>query len=272
MQVQTEEHRIRRMDIREEFERGEGCLDKDDKRFFKLFEESTFEGSRAAARKMKKIAKSRTKLNQEILLFHSMHLLVRFSNSEMLSWPNSPLLVMLQYIDPNELFGGEETSASLLHHLASLADPKDYSAHTNQLIIAKQLVEHGANVKTVCIPLGMTPLHNACYSGVVTNLDFVEYLLEVGADPNAQDHIENTPLMYTFPDAPGTAKFLLKWPTTDANITTRSGQSFLAMVRLVITDFSEQIADPDNPERLQHQFVLQQWRGIEDMLLERGCS
>jgi ankyrin repeat protein len=49
----------------------------------------------------------------------------------------------------------------------------------NQLILAKQLVEHGANVNAVETH-GKTPLHRACYSGNVTNLDFVEYLLEEG--------------------------------------------------------------------------------------------
>jgi hypothetical protein len=107
----------------------------------------------------------------------------------------------------------------------------------------------------------------ACYAGVVTNLDFVEYLLEAGADPNAQDHLGVIPLMCTMPDAPGAAKLLLKWPTTDANITTQSGASFLALVRDAVKLVSDQIALPD-----QDQFVLQQWRGIEVMLVERGAT
>jgi hypothetical protein len=65
----------------------------------------------------------------------------------------------------------------------------------------------------------------------VTNLDFVEFLLEEGADPNAQDHIGMTPLMCTTPDAPGAAKFLLNCPTTDVTITERSGESFLVRAR-----------------------------------------
>jgi hypothetical protein len=47
-------------------------------------------------------------------------------------------------------------------------------------------------------------LHNACFAGVVTNLDFVEFLLE-GADPNAQAYMGVTPLMLTTPYAPGAA-------------------------------------------------------------------
>jgi ankyrin repeat protein len=118
----------------------------------------------------------------------------------------------------------------------------------------------------------LTPLHRACYSGVVTNLDFVELLLANGADPNAQDHVGRTPLMFTMPDAPGAAKFLLNWPTTDTNITRRSGESFLDNVRMTITTLSEKVALPDNPEKVQDQFQLQQWREIEVMLVERGAA
>jgi hypothetical protein len=41
----------------------------------------------------------------------------------------------------------------------------------------------------------------------VTNLDFVEYLLEVGADPNAQDHAEDTVDVAFLVRFPGAAKF-----------------------------------------------------------------
>jgi hypothetical protein len=54
--------------LKEQFEAEEHLHDEDGKRFLKLFEESTFEGSRAAARKMKKIAKRQTKYNKKFLL------------------------------------------------------------------------------------------------------------------------------------------------------------------------------------------------------------
>jgi hypothetical protein len=275
MQVRNDTHTNQSNVFKDEFERGEGSLDEDEKRFFKLFHESTFEGSRAAARKMKKIARRQTKQNQKFLLFHSLRHLLR-SDSEMLSWPNSPLLVLLQFVDPNVLSRDDHESLqegqagkTPLHDLAALADLSDYSTHVNQLIIAKQLIEHGANVNAVSNPQGETPLHYTCFGYVVTNLDFVELLLAEGADPNARGHLGLTPLMCTTKLAPGAAKFLLNWPTTDVNITDRSGESFVARVRIDVKYFSDKIARPDNPEQVQHQFLLQQWTEIEEMLVER---
>jgi hypothetical protein len=84
MQMRSDEHMSRSVEMKETFERGKRSLDEDMKRFLKLFEESTFEGSRAAARKMKKIAKRQIKFNQKFLLMHSLYSLIR-SSSEMLA-------------------------------------------------------------------------------------------------------------------------------------------------------------------------------------------
>jgi ankyrin repeat protein len=247
-------------------------LKKDMTRFCNLFRESTLEGSRAAARKMRTIAERHiTHDDQKFLLGHSLVELIH-SDPEKLSWPNSPLLVVLQFVDPNVLSGDEDTPLQQgerrltpLHHVAKMADHSDYSTHGKQLILAKQLIEHGANVNAISIPHGRSPLHNACYMGNVTNLDFIELLLEAGANPNAKDHSGVTPLMWTMGSAPGAATFLLNWPTADVNITTRSGASFLARVRNAVKFFAE------NPGRAQDQFLLQQWREIEEMLVVRGA-
>jgi hypothetical protein len=149
----------------------------------------------------------------------------------------------------------------------------DYFTHVNQLILAKQLIGHGANVNAVTIPYSMTPLHQACNPGTVTNLDIVEVLLVEGADPNAQDRSGMTPLMYTCCTAetsPGAAKFLLKWPTTDFNITIAFGASFPVAVERNLKAFSDKVAIPGNPNQVQDQFLLQQWLEIKEMLVERG--
>jgi hypothetical protein len=116
-------------------------------------------------------------------------------------------------------------------------------------------------------------LHKACYSGVVTNLDLVEFLLEAGANPNAQDNTGEAPLMFSLNHVPGAAKFLVNWSTTDVNVLFRSGESsFLIRVRSTITTFSCTILlSGCNPLKVQHQFLLQQWRDIEEMLVEMGA-
>jgi hypothetical protein len=247
-------------------------LDEEDKRFFKLFVDSTFEESLPASLYMNMIANRQSKQNQKFLLIHSLRVLIR-SDLKMLSWPNSPLLVMLKFVDPDVLSGGlqeGELRETPLHHLADLADPFDYSTHENQVILAKQLIAHGANVNALTSPKNETPLHAACYAGSVINLDFIELLLKEGADPNSRDHMGRTPLMYTIQLAPGAAKFMLNWPSTDVNIMARSGEYYLDRVREVLRYFSYQITLLDNPEKVQQQFLLQQWRGIEEMLIKRG--
>jgi hypothetical protein len=236
------------------------------KRFFILFTESTFEGSQAAALKMRKIAEHHTKHDQTYMMFHSLHFLL-VSDTKKLSWPNSPHLVLPQVVDPNmsDALQKGEVTATPLHDLSEQSDTSDYSVHENLLILAKQLIAHGANVNAVATVRGDTPLHKACHWANVTNLDFLELLLEEGADPNAQDHDGLTPLLNTTPCSPGAVNFLLNWPTTDADIATRSGASFLAGVR-------EIIALPDNPGRIQEEFLLQQWREFEEMLVEREAA
>jgi hypothetical protein len=243
-------------------------LKDDTKRFFKLFTESTFEGSETAARKMKEIVFRKTKNNRKCFLFHSLYLLIH-TDSEKLIWPNSPLLVLLQFVGPNVSPGPDhealpegETKGTLLHQLACMADPRDYSTHENQLILGRQLIEHGANVNAVARPRGDTPLHFACRSGTTTNLDFIQLLLENGSDPNAQDHKGLTPLMHTLKLAPGAAKCLLEWPTTDVNIPAPSGVSFLGKVR-------ETAAILSNTDLARFQFLFRQWCEIEEMLVER---
>jgi hypothetical protein len=280
LQLRSDVHEKRLIEMNEHFEINERGLDKEGnmKQFFKLFQESTLEGSEAAALDMTEIVKYRSTDNKMFLLFHSLQLLIRCSNSEMLSWPNSPLLVLLQFVDPSvlsrpsmlsrhEALQEDQSSFTPLHLLAELLDPRDYLTHVNQLILAEQLIKHGANVNAASIPNGVTPLHSACYADVVTNLDLVELLLVKGANPNAQSYLGKTPLMMTAADAPGAAKFLLNWPTTNINVTDESGESFIHMVRWMITFLTNHNARLDATLQL----LLQQWRDLENMLVERGA-
>jgi hypothetical protein len=65
------------------------------------------------------------------------------SDLKMFSWPNSPLLVSLQIVDPNVLSGDEDAPLQEVDvrvtPLHQLADPPDPSVlnYENQLILAK---------------------------------------------------------------------------------------------------------------------------------------
>jgi hypothetical protein len=112
MQVRRPIHMENLAKLAEGFKETERSLDYNRKRFFTLFTESTFEGRQAAARKMKKIAAGQTKRYQQYLLLHSLYLLIH-TDSEKLLWPNSPLLVLLQFVDPT-FFGirGDEIQSA----------------------------------------------------------------------------------------------------------------------------------------------------------------
>jgi hypothetical protein len=270
MQVRHPIHMEHLAELAKRFKEEERNLGKDGKQFFKYFTQSTFEGSQAAARKMKKILVRETRHSRKDLLFHSLYLLIR-TDSEKLLWPNSPLLLLLQFVDASVLSGSDhdEIRYTPLYQVACLVDPtsSDYLTQENQLTLGRQLIEHGANVNTGVYPNEATPLHSACHSSNTTNLDFIELLLENGANPNAHDVFGHTPLLYTTMFAPGAAKFLLEWPTTDMNITNRPGASFLACVRGAVDCVSRLAGIPG----IKDIFVLQQWREIEEMLVERGA-
>jgi hypothetical protein len=273
MQLQTDEQVAEFGKLEEHFQGAERGFDEDMKRFFKLFTESTLEGSKTAAREMKEIAARQTERTQRSMFYYGLSLLMR-TDSEKLRWPNSPLRIMLYFVDANlEL----ATGMTPLHHLSYQRDPKDHSFHKNQVILGQQLFRHGANANLGTLPAGLTPLHSACNSSVVTNLDFIQLLLENGASPNAQDVDGMTPVMYTLDMAPGAAKFLLEWctpSTTDIDIHIRTNQlgiTLFDMVHLTILEFADQAASPDCPDqRVKNSFLLQQWREIETMLVERG--
>jgi hypothetical protein len=103
MQVRTDEHTADQNTLKEQFEDAERSLSEGVKRFFKLFTESTFEGSRAAAQ-YDKICQTPAQEQPGVYVVHSLYFLICSSNSEMLSWPNSPLRDA--FVDPNELFEG----------------------------------------------------------------------------------------------------------------------------------------------------------------------
>ncbi len=72
---------------------------------------------------------------------------------------------------------------------AKRTTPLAYTAWTGKVSIGKYLLDKGASLDD---PSGWTPLHVAAYRG---HLDFVQLLIERGADVNRADKYGGTPLM-----------------------------------------------------------------------------
>jgi hypothetical protein len=162
-----------------------------------------------------------------------------------------------------------------LDWLANLTHPDAHHiCYASQIFLAKQVVMYGVDVNAV-MPNGSTSLHAACCSTGVINLEYIEFLLQSGANPNAKDRSGRTPLTYTIDWAPGAAKVLIEWPATDVNIVTRSGISMLVYVRMAKLRFpgTSDNPSPERPRRAaEDQLLLQQWLEVEEMLLERGAQ
>jgi hypothetical protein len=117
----------------------------------------------------------------------------------------------------------------------------------------------------------ITPLHNACFSGNCTILDYIQLILDHGANPNAKYIDGLTPIHYTYSNAPGAAKFLLTYSNkTDPDILPSDGRSFLAVVRSSIAEGKAEARLRDNPEKEKQLFLVKQWEEVEKLLFERG--
>jgi hypothetical protein len=249
------------------------------RRFFDLFFESKGDTDHTeTVQKMKKILLKESRYNRQVILFRSLTILSQLP-SEMLKLPTSPLKVALQFVDasimscpgPNMDDG---RGATPLHCLAQMGDPSEEDTLENQCILAKQLIEAGANVNARA-QRGLkkiTPLHTACFSANCTNLDYIQLLLDHGANPNGKDSEGVTPLHSTMMFAPGAAKFLLTYSNkTDPNIVVNDGRSFLAMIRTGIADSTSKARLPHNPHSEILFFQVKQLQEVEKLLVDRGA-
>jgi ankyrin repeat protein len=167
------------------------------------------------------------------------------------------------------------TGATPLHWLTQMSDPSREHTLENQRILAKQLIEAGANVSARAQRslYKSTPLHNACFSGNSTNLDFILLLLDHGANLNTKNSKGETSLHYTLYSAPGATKFLLTYSdkTADPDILTNDGRSFLAMVRSGIAEGTSTARHPHNLHPEIDRFQVNQLEEVETLLVERGA-
>jgi hypothetical protein len=246
--------------------------DADFAQFCKLFQESKPGGRRATALKMKQIALRQDQDTRETWVLPIL-MEVAHVDVDRLMWPSSPLLVLLACLvdhNPTAPLGGIHQQF-WFSWLASLTHPDGHHIYyTRQILLAKQLVSFGVDVNAG----DWTPLYFACSTRVI-NLEYIEFLLQSGADPNAIDPSGMTPFMYTLDWAPGAAKVLIEWSATDVNIVSPSGHSMLAHARMR-KEFFSGMTDSPTPERprraAEDQFLLQQWLEVEEMLMDRGAQ
>jgi hypothetical protein len=249
------------------------------RRFFDLFFDSKGHTDHTeTVRKMKKLFLKESRYNRQVILFNSLSFLWQLP-SAMLKLPTSPLKVALQFVDASVMSCpgtnlDDGRGYTPLHRLANMSDPSKEDTLENQCILAKQLIEAGANVNA-CAQRNLgksTPLHYACYTCHCTNLDFIQLLLDHGANPTTKDSGGQTPLHCTVPGAPGAAKFLLTYSDkTDPHVLPNNGRSFLAMVRSSIAEGKAEARLPDNPEKEILFFQVKQWEEVETLLIERGA-
>ena len=105
------------------------------------------------------------------------------SSAEMVSRPTSPFLLLLDKVGPNVASPPNDDLSTPLHHLAEHA--YNVRSMNCQLVLAQQLMDKGAamfvNQKAGAKHRECTPLHYACGSANVTNLDYIKLLLDHGA-------------------------------------------------------------------------------------------
>jgi hypothetical protein len=166
------------------------------KKLYELFR-ATVPNEETRLKQMVKIVKRIPMVHKEWLVFQSMAILQCFSVKS-LEQPTSPLLVLLGDggVDPSflshdiDIKTPDETSTTPLHFLTSLTIP-DFDKMKRQVCIAKQLIEHGADVNARAGTAwgSHSPLFTTCHSSICTNLDLIKLLLDNGADPNQGRYI-----------------------------------------------------------------------------------
>ncbi|EJK46902.1 hypothetical protein THAOC_34406, partial [Thalassiosira oceanica] len=142
----------------------------------------------ARAKKMRDLARvliSKNKFDAVHQIFYrTMQIMLR-DEPWRVEQPYSPILALLQ--SGLDLSMQEDSSANFLYSLSQSSSATSTSRNRNQVTIGRQLLEiGGADPNLFCGRGQAFPLFDACYSNQPTNLEFIELLLEHGADRNME--------------------------------------------------------------------------------------
>ena len=174
--------------------------------------------------------------NDKLVFLHVMCCLLLHAKPWQVDLPTSPVKILLQVgVDVNAI--PEEGVYNCLTLLAAQNSERE-SFKKNQVTIARQLIEGGAQVNLPSLEEGgglITPLYFACASFLYTNLDFVQLLIENGANPNHQTADGRTPLMASIEMAVGASIFILKFDhenkvEVDPNVRSKWGETVWSML------------------------------------------
>lgn len=255
------------------------------------------------AKKDKDTARIRTKMNflaqridfpeKHIFLLKVIPFILRVKQWK-LTQPTSIVLVLLSSgidLSTYETTRCKLTLGTPFNTLSMMSSATDPHVNMNQVIVGRQLIEAGANVNLRSGEDDDTPLHVACSSTVPTNLDFVQLLLDNGADPNLTNSLGATPLMMTIKMSMPAAKFLLTYDYSkhdcsipiDVNSGLLHGQTMLRATRGEIAYLEHQRAikrlglpstakglwlKTASEDELSH--LLQQMQEVEGLLVSLG--
>ena len=139
----------------------------------------------ARAKKMKDLARVLISQNQVDVVHRTFHRMMKIMLRDepwRVEQPYSPILALLQSgLDLSTL-----EDKGHLNSLAQESSATSTSRNRNQVIIGRQLLEIGGENPNSIYDGHDFPLFNACYSNQPSNLEFIELLLEHGADRNME--------------------------------------------------------------------------------------
>ncbi len=138
------------------------------RRIWQLFENKSNKSEAAVIREMKKVFLHIPRPERVEFMLALLPKLV-CAPTKVIRKPTSPLVVLLDDVDPNAV--SSEQSVTALLYLAECS-AGDLNSMENQVVLGQQLLDAGANVNKRAGAQRLYPLHTALHSENVTNLDY----------------------------------------------------------------------------------------------------